>query len=291
MRRLALLRTLMVAGAFEAAFLFAGQSHAADMAVKAPPAPGCTQAVDGINGKAGAFAGSLANDSIYGALGAISLPLGCEFGVQLDGIAASYDGSGLNIGAAHLFWRNPSEGLIGAYGDYAQWDRFGGVHVAHVGPEGERYFGQWTLQGLAGVEFGNNTSVTVGPVMQNFNIPDRFFDEVNLAYYVQDNLKVYAGHRYLGGKNGAAFGGEWGIPLQGGIMAALFAEGRVGENNDHGVWGGLRFYIGQKDKSLIRRQREDDPTEWDTDTFFGATNNSTASPGPPSSPPPCEDCG
>ena len=42
-------------------------------------------------------------------------------------------------------------------------------------------------------------------------------------------------------------------------MAALFAEGDAGEGWYHGVWVGLRIYFGQKDKTLIRRHREDDP--------------------------------
>ena len=68
------------------------------------------------------------------------------------------------------------------------------------------------MQGVAGAELGTGTSATVGSVVQSINIPTQFFDEVNLAYYLQDNFRVYAGHRYLGGKNAAAFGAEWGIP-------------------------------------------------------------------------------
>ena len=45
-------------------------------------------------------------------------------------------------------------------------------------------------------------------------------------------------------------------------MTSLFVEGRAGEGSFHGVWGGVRFYFGQKDKTLIRRHREDDPTDW-----------------------------
>ena len=33
-------------------------------------------------------------------------------------------------------------------------------------------------------------------------------------------------------------------------MASLFAEGRIGEDDYHGVWGGVRFYFGQNDKTL-----------------------------------------
>jgi len=287
-RRLALLRTTILAGTVGATFVLSGRAHAADMdmVTKAPPPaapPSCVQAVDGVNGKLGGLGGSFANMSLYGAEGSVSAPLGCEFGMQLDAMAGSLGGSSLTVGAGHLFWRNPAEGLLCAYGDSEYWNRFGGARVSHVGPEGELYYGQWTLQGVAGVEFGNNTSATVGSVIQQINIPQRFFDQVNVAYYLQDNFKVYAGQRYLGGRNAAAFGAEWGIPLQHGVMAALFAEGRVGEDDDHGVWGGLRFYFGQKDKTLIRRHREDDPVNWDIDSAFGATNNSTSSPA--SSPP------
>jgi hypothetical protein len=72
------------------------------------------------------------------------------------------------------------------------------------------HYGRWTLQGVAGVEFGNTTSATVGDIIQTYEIKTRFFDQVNLAYYLQDNFKVFVGHRYLGGKHAAAFGGEYG---------------------------------------------------------------------------------
>ena len=125
-------------------------------------------------------------------------------------------------------------------------------------------FGWWTIQGVAGAEFGTSASGPVGPNIVTFDIATRFFDQINFAYYLNDNLKVFVGHRYLGGKNAVAVGGEWGVPLGGGAMGALFAEGRFGEDNTSGVWGGIRFYFGQKDKSLIRRNREDDPNAWDT---------------------------
>jgi hypothetical protein len=239
-----------------------GAARSADMATKAPPAPGCVQAVDGVNGKLAGLGGSFGNKSYYAAEGALAAPLGCEFGAQLDLNGGSFDGRFIGTVAGHLFWRNPAQGLVGAYGDFTQWDKFGGVRAGHIGPEAEGYYGQWTLQGIAGAEFGNSASGIVGAVTQTFNVRTRFFDEINLAYYPQDNFEVYAGHRYLGGKNAAAFGGEWGIPMNNGMMAGLFAEGRAGEGSYHGAWGGIRFYFGQKDKSLIRRHREDDPTNW-----------------------------
>jgi len=252
---------------------------AADLPLKAPPAVGsCVPAVDGFNGKIGAYGGSLNSDSLYGGTGSLALPLACEFGAQIDGNAASFDGRFLGTIAGHLFWRNPMKGLLGVYGSYTDWDRAGGVRAAHLGAEGEWYFGQWTLQGVAGAEFGNSTSETIGTQIFSYDVKTRFFDQINLAYYVQDNLKLYAGHRYLYGMHAAALGGEWGFPLGHGVMGALFAEGRIGQDDFKGIWGGVRFYFGQKDKTLIRRHREDDPIDWEDGFGIGNTGSTSSVP-------------
>jgi hypothetical protein len=60
-------------------------------------------------------------------------------------------------------------------------------------------------------------------------------------------------------------------------MAALFAEGRLGEAGTNGVWGGLKFYFGQKDKTLIRRNREDDP---DDNLGLGSSSGGSGSSSP-----------
>ncbi len=106
----------------------------------------------------------------------------------------------------------------------------------------------------------------------------RFFDQMDVAYYLTDNLEAYIGHRYLGGKHALALGGEYGIQM-GKTMTSLFVEGRAGEGSFHGVWGGVRFYFGQKDKTLIRRHREDDPTDWGAG-IDGAGNTGTSTPAP-----------
>jgi len=262
-----------------------GTAHGADLATKAPPPPGCVQAVDGLNGKIDGFGGSFADKSYFGGGGSLSAPLGCEFGAQVDLSGGSFDGRFIGTVSGHLFWRNPAQGLLGAYGDFTDWDQFGGVHAGHFGPEAEIYNGRWTAEGVAGVEFGNTKSGTVGSIIQTYSVPTRFFDQVNLAYYPQDNLEVYVGHRYLGGKNAAAFGGEWGIPMNNGMMAAPFVEARLGENSYHGVWGGVRLYFGAKDKTLIRRHREDDPNTWndgpDSTSNGGSTTTVPTSGGSP----------
>jgi len=273
-----MLRTLTVVMAAGAIGLISGTARSADLITKAPSAS-CIQAVDGVNGDIAGFGGSFADKTTAAGEGSLSVPLGCEFGAQVDAMGGSFDDRFIGTLAGHLFWRNPAEGLIGAYGDLSQWDEFGGVRAAHLGPEAEWYHGQWTLEGVAGVEFGNTASGTVGSIIQTYSVPTRFFDQVNLAFYPQDNLEIYAGHRYLDGRNALALGGEWGIPMNHGVMAAPFVEARIGEGSDHGVWGGLRFYFGEKDKTLIRRHREDDPPNWN-DGFESTSNGGSQTPAP-----------
>ena len=60
------------------------------------------------------------------------------------------------------------------------------------------------------------------------------------------------------------------------IVGNHFIEGRVGESNFNGVWGGLKFYFNEKSKSLMARHRQDDPNIWSTDTLFSITNSATS---------------
>jgi hypothetical protein len=186
--------------------------------------------------------------------------------------------------------------MIGAYGSYYSWDSIAGdVHLGQVAGEGAWYWNRLTLEGVAGAEFGNHATSLIGFDVFEVNIKTRFFDKVNVAYYLTDNFNVYVGHRYLGGKNAAAFGGEWGIPISNtSSMASLFVEGRAGDYT--GVWGGLRLYFGEKPKTLIRRHREDDPIEWapeslttmsnqETQTTLPSNHNNNNPPPPPPPPP------
>jgi hypothetical protein len=220
-----------------------------------------------------------------------------QFGAQLDGNVGSFDGRAYGTVGGHLFWRDPRQALVGLYVDQTYLDQLGGVRVGHVAAEGEYYWQRFTLQGIVGVEYGNSvssstTATTVGPgggfgqppavattstFVQGYDVKTRFFDQINLKYYVTDDWDAYVGHRYLGGKDALALGSEYAFPLGHGIMASGFIEGRVGESQFHGVWGGLRFYFGGKDKPLIARNRQDDPTNWSTDDLFGIVNSSTSS--------------
>jgi hypothetical protein len=286
----------MLSGFVGGALFIASAASAADLALlnKAPdplPAP----AVDAVNTKVEGFGGTLNGESVYGSLGSLTFPVARQYGAQIDGAIGSLDGSAFGAVAGHLFWRNPAQALLGVYGSFTSWDRFGGVSVGQIAAEGEYYYGRLTLQGIMGAEFGNSVSntqafaSTAAPVgglpgvitsttsTNGFNIGTRYFDQINLKYYLNDYVEAYVGHRYLGGKNMAAFGGELAFPVGRGILGSAFAEGRVGEDGVYGVWGGFKLYFGPTDKPLIARQRQEDPNNWTADTLFSILNNNTSS--------------
>jgi hypothetical protein len=267
----------MLSGMVGAALLGSTRTEASDLLVKAPVSPYELPAVDGPNGKVDAFGGVINSDTVYGVGGSFSAPLSNrQWGLQVDAAVGSLDQRAFGTLAPHFFWRDPRRALFGFYGSFTNWDQFDGVYLAQVAGEGEYYVGRFTLQGVLGVEFGNTvTSITppmsgggpgtsAGHINGAFDGHTRFFDQINLKYYFQDNWSAYVGHRYLGEKNALALGTETAMPLGNGMMGSLFVEGRIGEDNYNGIWGGVRLYFGNHDKTLIRRQREDDPNTWDT---------------------------
>ena len=288
----------MLAGVLGAAYVSANTAVAADLVplvTKAPPYQ-ALPAVDGVNGKVDAFGGSMANRALFGSKGALSVPLSGQFGAQFDGAVGGLDGRAFGSVGGHFFWRDPKQALLGLYVGHAHWDQSGGVHVTQVAAEGEYYWQRWTLQGIVGVEFGNSVSSTTTSVLapngpfagvvnsftEGYDVRTRYFDQINLKYYLTDNWDAYLGHRYLGGRHALALGSEYSVPIGGGMLASGFLEGRLGEHDFHGIWGGLRVYFGQKDKPLIAKHRQDDPNIWGVESLFSILNsyfsNSSSSP-------------
>jgi hypothetical protein len=225
-------------------------------------------AVDGFNAKIDGYGGGASHTSgLYGANGSLSIPLAQQWGAQIDGGVGSFDSSGTSHGAGHVFWRDPSVGLLGAYGSYSHWNGTSvaslpriGASFARYAAEGEYYWGRWTVGGLAGYETVRiNAPVVAGLVP--LSIPNRFFDSIRASYYITDNFKLSIGHVYTIGRNGLTLGSEYGLALGGGRMAALFADGVIGESGIYVARGGFRIYFGQRDKTLMDRNRQDDPED------------------------------
>ncbi|MCB1491252.1 MAG: hypothetical protein KDJ77_05550 [Rhodobiaceae bacterium] len=203
-------------------------------------------AVSGINGKLVGLGGVIDGSAVGAAIGSISVPVPFIpiMGVQVDTLAGTWDSDPLYGGALHIFFRDPSIGLLGAYGE---WTYVSPEHYGRVGAELEIYLGRFSFEGVAGGSFGQN-------------VDDSFFDEVDLAYYVTDDFRVSAGHVYSQLGHQGKLGVEYQLPWSTGpIGVSAFGEGRIGENDYYGAWAGLKLYFGKEQKSLIRRHREDDP--------------------------------
>lgn len=246
-------------------------AFAADLYVDGEPTlPTVLPAVSGVNGKI-SVEGGLFDAEGFGALsGSNSLPLGQSFGVQVDGSVGTLDEEFFGSAGGHLFWRNPEYGLLGVYGSFTALDGVD-AEVSRIGVEAEYYWNQVTLKGVIGAEF------------MDIDAPINY-DETNLfafsdvSFYAMDNLELSVGHRYTGEKHALALGVEYQLNQQ--VFASgvsLFAEGRIGEDEYQGAWAGVRMYLGD-DKTLIRRHREDDPTEWAEDNLFGIVNSSECFP-------------
>ena len=69
------------------------------------------------------------------------------------------------------------------------------------------------------------------------------------------------------GRHAATLDAEY-MLTHGATAVSLFAEGRLGQRGANSAIGGLKVYFGNREKSLIRRHREDDPLNYQ---FDGAT--------------------
>ena len=145
-------------------------------------------AVDGINAKIDGYGGGAnGSNGFYGTSGSLSVPLGQQWGLQLDGDVGSDRGIGYYSGAGHLFWRDPSIGLLGAYASYSHSNGINNVvlgeHAGQFAAEGEYYLNRWTLSGRLGLE-----TVSIKSGVPNVSVPNRFFDAVEVSYFITDNF-------------------------------------------------------------------------------------------------------
>lgn len=250
--------------------IFLGGAHSADIYVEGEPGiPTVLPAVSGLNGKL-SFEGGALDESGFGAVnGSISAPIGQRFGVQLDGSVGLLEDEFAGGVAGHLFWRDPSYALVGIFGSHTTTEYIDG-DVSRLGLEAEYYWNRFTLRTVMGAEF-----IDIAPPI-NYD-ETNFFAFTDVSYYAMDDLELSVGHRYTGESHALALGVEYQLQQQlfsNGV--ALFAEGRIGEDDYTGGWAGMRMYFGEN-KSLMRRHREDDPTDWAEDSVFSVVNGASNS--------------
>lgn len=211
--------------------------------------PGCVPAVSAINGKiegaGGWYEDEVGDGTRFQGVASLSLPLGCLFGAQVDLGAGDLDGDGFFGVGGHLFMRDPASYLLGIHGQYID---LSGEDIFRFGPEAEFYLDSITLSAMVGFED-----------VDDFNTDD-VVAQVEAAYYINDNFKLYGGYRNFLSINAGAIGFEFQPEA---LPGSVFVDAMVGSDDYVSVMGGLRFYFGAEEKSLKARHREDDPG-----TFF-----------------------
>lgn len=241
-------------------------------------------AVSRPNGKV-AFRGGAMDDEASGlAQFSYSLPVGHAFGIQFDGLAGLVDDDGVGGAGLHLFWRNPSKGLLGGY---VSANTIGGDDFYRFLGEAHAYRGRFSLEGAAGWE--------------EAGLDSGAFWLGQVGFYPKQNLRLTVGALYTHWADGDHFapgtlgkvGLEYQVRSDDRRAVALFAEGRFGDDY-YAAWTGVRFYFGD-DKSLLRRHREDDPAayildvmEIDPNSPLGRARNARGG-GTPTTPPPPEE--
>ncbi|MBN9471239.1 MAG: hypothetical protein J0J10_20935 [Bosea sp.] len=218
-------------------------------------------AVDGLSGKVMFIHGGTGGDNWTGLEGAVTLPLGQRFGLQLDGAAGGLDGS-LGKSAfygtgAHLFWRDPSTGMVGVEAGYARLDAGGGINTYSLGIEAERYWNSITLAGLVGLT--DASGATYATALRH-DLGTHFVAGASFTWYPDDNLALTASGAVSGGHVVAGLGIEWALTSTRSAQPSLFARAALHQGGDVTALAGLSIYFGGQPKPLIRRHREDDPT-------------------------------
>jgi len=180
-----------------------------------------------------------------------TVPLSDHFGAQLDAAVgtSSYYGVG-----GHLFWRDPSRGMVGVLGSYESMST---GTLSRVAVEGEVYKDALTLSGEVGAQSGTVTGA---------------FGSLDLTFYATPNFLVKFGGE-VGGRSLGRASVEWQPAVSGLPGLSLFADGEVGSNGYSKVLAGVKYYFGTNGATLKDRDRRYDPPF----SLFNTQNLSTKS--------------
>jgi hypothetical protein len=192
--------------------------------------------------------GQLSGFSAFGG-GQFALPVGHDFGMQLDGnlggVAGGAGGGGGGDAIIHVFRGDPAVGLFGPMIDYAA---LGDAGYLRAGAEGQYYWRDVTLYGSAGYQWADSgTNVTIGSGVVGCGY---------VAWYPNDSLMLLAG----GGGGAGEFGGfgqiEWQPFQRRDPGATLFVEGMTGGDDSLAAFAGFRYHFGAGNSLEMRHWHE-----------------------------------
>ena len=221
-------------------------------------------AISHFNGRAYIVGGWL-DDSVNGTGmvavgGSLATPIGRYFGVQGDtALAFSHGEFGGGV-AGHVFWRDPSAGLFGIYGQWVarhqpNWKTWRG------GLEAQSYLGDWDLRAIVGFE---------EPVLPaGYASHHDIFAIADVGYYFSDNVQLSIGYRYLNGFNIGAVDFKFLSPDASRSKDLLLTlSGRIGEFGYAAAWLDLTMLIGAPQISLRDHYRKYSAMDTEKENIF-----------------------
>jgi len=141
----------------------------------------------------------------------------------------------------HLFWRDPTYGLLGAFASYEANDI---SNMSRIGGEAEMYMNQFTVRGVAAGQGGTKSG---------------FFGKLDLVFYATPDLSITGGILTDPGATYGHVGFEWQPATTALSGMSVFADGQFGQANRTQFMAGLKFHFGGAGRTLIDRDRRDDP--------------------------------
>lgn len=214
----------------------------------------CTVAADGpavsdFNAKFSTFGGAAGvsgnNDGLGGVAASFTAPVTHAFGVQLDAAYARIGDNNFGNAGAHVFWRDPTVGLLGVYTGFAVLDAKGGVTIGRSGLEAQYYANLFTIDTAGGFEYGD---------------VHKGYGRARLQLYLNDDVMLRGGWIYEGRNLGTA-GAEYQFANTQRAGYSLFVDGNVGADSTYSVLGGLKVTFGES-MSLKDRHRRQDPDSY-----------------------------
>lgn len=188
--------------------------------------------------------GQSSDESAWVAAGAVTLPIGQNWGLQAEGGASGVDGNTSIGAAAHIFTRDPDSHLLGVFVAHANEDEFD-LDATRLGAEAEIYLNQVTLLAKAGYQFSDS-------------IGDTAFANIDLRWYASDSFAITAGGDFIEDSSVGRLEIEY-MPGFSALPGLAFnVRGAVGEDDYDSILGGITYYFGS-DASLRDRHRKQDP--------------------------------
>ncbi len=234
------IRTLAISASVVIAAGIAANATAKSTTAKTSES-GWDRAVSGPNLKVSGYGGAEDGQVRANVAAQGSIPVGDNFGLQIDGLYGYGDDNQNGGVGGHFFYRDPKQFLAGVTAMTATQD---GTDFSRYGVESEVYLGQFTLSAAGGYQDGDSRLGNTG------------FYTAEGAYYPIDNLKYSAGITGFSDTTTGYGRAEWQPTDE---PYTLFAFGGGGNHGNAFLLAGASYTFGAPATTLKKRDRTGDP--------------------------------